>query len=82
MMMMKWQRIVTNPLLEFGLDFLDAHLGVVFSLSMKQEVVQRKLDSCWLQVCFNQCAYKFINRLHGWIGLGPDRVEDSSAPFL
>lgn len=23
---------VTNPLLEFGLDFLDAHLSVVFGL--------------------------------------------------
>lgn len=34
-------RFVTNPLLEFGLDFLDAHLRVVFSLSMKQEVLER-----------------------------------------
>lgn len=72
----------TNPLLEFGLDFLDAHLRVVFRLLMKQDLLERKLVSCLLQVCFNQCAYKFINRLHGWIGLGLDGVEDSSAPFL
>lgn len=29
-----------------------------------------------------QSAHKLINRLHGWIGLGLDGVEDSPAPFL
>ena len=27
-------------------------------------------------------AYKFVNSLHGWVGLGPHRVEDGTTTFL
>lgn len=27
-------------------------------------------------------AYKLVNSLHGWVGLGPHRVEDGTTTFL
>lgn len=47
---------------------------------MNEEVGQSRTSEAELMA--EQSAHKLINRLHGWIGLGLDGVEDSPAPFL